>query len=110
MADNGRSNNNPMKAITVIVTIVALIGGMAAIVEPMRNQIAAQQALINKLEKRFEKEDEKLDRTLQREMELMQNTVKLSIEEHKKSFGHPQLHNEVKELWKYHKHTLDGTP
>ena len=51
-----RSNNGGLKGIGVVLTLIALITGIAAIVRPMQNEITSLNNRISRLELRIDKQ------------------------------------------------------
>lgn len=77
------SNNSAVKGISVILMILALITGMAAIVTPMRNEISA-----------LHEENKKTEERLNKRIDDVARMIEMALEDHKESSCREQTHND----------------
>ena len=77
------SSNSAVKGISVILTILALITGVAAIVTPMRNEITSLHEETREIEQRINKRIDDITKMFE-----------MSLEDHKENSCREQTHND----------------
>ena len=73
--ENSDSNSGGLKGVGVILTIIALITGIAAIVRPMQNEITSSNARMTRLELRVEKQIEDLDNKIGTQLDFLNKSL-----------------------------------